>query len=149
MDRDLRFQTLLNARRPGPTTVRCPDPLRLTRGAVNTCTVTYRGLPVPWTVTITDDRGVSAEGRRVYLYTTSPRRYVVWADDIRNAMVNIVGAYASAPAGTEVRCTRLPAIRTFPIGFTGDRCQFLDQNRVWQNFTVGVDRDGFIDLDPV
>lgn len=146
--RDIQFQTLLNARRPAPTTVRCPDPLRLTRGAVNTCTVTYRGLPVPWQVTITDNRGVSAEGRRVYLFTTTPDRYVIWADDIRNTWVNIVvGAYASA--GTEMRCTRLPAVRTLPIGLTGDRCQYLDRNLVWQNFTVGVDRDGFIDFDQV
>lgn len=60
----------------------------------------------------------------------------------------ITRAYASAPVtGTQVRCTRLRDVRTLPIGRTGDRCQFLDDNRTWQNFAVSVDRDGLVDLD--
>lgn len=145
--RDIRFQTLLDAGRPGPTSVRCPDPLRLTRGAVNTCTVSYRGLPVTWEVTVKDNRGVSAEGRRVYLFTTTQLRYVIWADDIRNRVWRTAGVYERPQK--EVRCTRLPTVRTFPIGFTGDRCQYLDRNLVWQGLRVHVQRDGFVDVDLV
>jgi hypothetical protein len=145
--RDMSFQTVLSARRPAPTTARCPgDRLRLVRGAVNHCTVSYGGQPVSWTVTITDDRGVSAEGRRVYLYTATPDEYAIRAEVIHAGMWRL--ARAAGATGTEVRCSRLPAVQVLGVGATRGRCQYLDGSGRWNTFRVDVTREGIVSFDP-
>jgi hypothetical protein len=140
--RELRYRTLLQARLPAPTTARCPgDRVRLVLDARTRCTVTYQGLPVAWTVTVTD-KGANGGAVGLFGYTTTTDRFVVRADVIRAQMWRIS---ASSP---EVRCTRIPELRVLPAGRTGDRCQYLDDHRTWQTFAIAVTEDGDIIPEP-
>jgi hypothetical protein len=141
--RDLRYRTLSQARMPAPTTARCAgDRLRTTPDATTRCTVTYQGLPVPWTVTVTD-QGDNSGTVDIFGYTSTTDRFVVRADVIRAQVWQLM-----SPSSRDVRCTRIPALRILRAGPTGDRCQYLDDHRNWQTFTIAVSEDGNITAQP-
>lgn len=127
--RHLRYETLMQAKVRAPTTARCVgDRLRLTGGATTRCTVTYAGVPVPWTVTI-DEKGVT---NGLFGFTVDTDRYVVRADVVRAEAWRVWGGY-----GEPTRCARLPAVQVLPAGRTRDRCQHLVDG-VWKTVPVTV-----------
>ncbi len=127
--RHLRYETLMQAKVRAPTTARCAgDRLRLTGGATTRCTVTYAGVPVPWTVTI-DEKGVT---NGLFGFTVDTDRYVVRADVVRAEAWRVWGGY-----GDPTRCARLPAVQVLPAGRTRDRCQHLVDG-VWKTVPVTV-----------
>jgi hypothetical protein len=115
---ELRWETLRRAKVWGRTSARCAgDRVALAPGAVTRCTVTYEGLAVPFDVTIDKD---SRPTDRLVRYTPAARKFVVRAAAVYD--------YAWRRfAGEDPRCTRVPPLRVLEPGYTGDRCQHVDE----------------------
>lgn len=119
--RRLRYETLMRAGVRAPTTARCAgDRMSLAAGARTRCTVTYQGVPVPWTVTISADEADNSGAVDIFGYTVDTDRYVVRADVVRAEAWRVWGGY-----GEPTRCARMPAVQVLPAGRTRDRRQHL------------------------
>ncbi len=87
-----------------PTTTACDGPLD--RDGTVGCTVTYAGLAVPYTVTVTDG-GTAAAGVRFETDTGVL---------VREALLRSVGSSPSYGTWLDPRCASGPPVRLVPLG---------------------------------
>lgn len=135
--RQLRYETLMQARVPAPTTERCAR-LSLAPSARTKCTVTYAGQRVPFTVVMDDEQADNSGAVDLFAYRVYQDRFVVRADVIRSEAWRLYGS-----DGTPTRCSVIPAVQVLPEGRTRHRCQHLVDG-VWEPDAVQVTDTGAV-----
>ncbi|WP_106403748.1 hypothetical protein [Actinocorallia populi] len=147
---EVRKQTIMMPRIFAPTTGSCEDEdFAPAPGRTLRCTVTYRGVEVPWKVTVLSEIEWDApwyhSGEEHLQFRATPLRALLTEEAVHAAVL------ASFPR-EQRRCTEIPAVTLVDVGAsTGFRCQYrykglTDDLYHWQGLDVRTAADGTLDL---
>jgi hypothetical protein len=128
----LRESVLSATKVPGSTEADCPDGVTQKASAVSTCTVTYEGASVPYTVTISDSY---REGSFITSYEAVAGKGQLVAKTVYVSFYERYGAESGRSDASKLSCEELPVAKAVDWETdTGATCQF------WSKY--GGDGDG-------
>ncbi|MEU8135337.1 hypothetical protein [Streptodolium elevatio] len=145
---ELRRETLLMAKVYGEVTARCQgNRVVVAPDAVTSCTTTYQGVEIPWTVAMDDD--VVPDSLVINFYTVQPLAELLTPQRVQDAFYMF-----HSHMSDQFRCDTMPAAFRVERGTaaahtdTGYRCQYLGLAeggvRTWVDVPIKVTRDGGI-----
>ena len=107
LEYELQTRTLTMAHAQGKTTATCPSGMESSKGTKTTCTTTFNGLKVQWTVTIGDKADWSYDGGYVQ-YEATPSTGILTRDGVARLFF---GNYSDADY---LLCNNIPAAALVP-----------------------------------
>ncbi|AWT43874.1 hypothetical protein HXP45_07875 [Streptomyces actuosus] len=117
LEYELRGRTLKMAGAPGATTATCPDGLESSKGTTTTCSVTYDGLKVEWTVRIGDN---AAWSDQYVQYEATPNSGILTRDGVARLL------YGNYSTMDYALCNDIPAAALVPLNTESKyRCEIV------------------------
>ena len=119
LEYELQTRTLTMAHAQGKTTATCPSGMESSKGTKTTCTTTFNGLKVQWTVTIGDKADWSYDGGYVQ-YEATPSTGILTRDGVARLFF---GNYSDADY---LLCNNIPAAALVPLNAQSKyKCQVV------------------------
>ncbi|MEU7728005.1 hypothetical protein AB0B78_22615 [Streptomyces sp. NPDC040724] len=114
---ELQRKTLTMANAPGTVTGECPKDMDSKPGTTVTCTITYEGVEVAWTVTF----GEKGWSQNVVQYKAFPRQGLVTRDGVARIM------FGNDSGLDYALCNDIPKAVLVPFGKTEYKCEKVSQ----------------------